>query len=1205
MKKTLQKTLAVIMVIAMIFTQMAIMSSAFESKIASVTIVADGKLIENYDGYWDDEWDEETGEYINEYFYYDAECAVTDIIITLNDGSVISEGEMGYYFNDAEVVTDQSYDNQWGVGTHNATAVLYSVDGKEFVCEFQVEIIENPVESIDIATVELIEKTNGWWLSSFDEETGEYIDNSWYMYTDIPNSLYEYTITLKDGTVIESENGYVECYGRMFTINTVIDELQYDEHWLVGNTYSAHTRIIGLEFDLNITIVETPVARIDVEPVTVIEEFDGWWQGDDSETEVDESWFTYEYYPEYTVTLKDGNVIESGEYGDIEYNGINYEPTYWDTQWDENWGLGTHDATMSLLGFEVDFEVEVIEHPILSVTAVAQNPLIENVDGCWEEVESGRLFYYYLYNANPIFTINYRDGSQFIGDLFETQEHIGEYIVYWPIGWHENPWGLGKHEFGFNIQGIEGTCEVEVVDTTIESMTLTPVRDLIIGIDDVNYQEYLDFVAKIKFKDGSTKECLVSELQYEYDSWIFSGEDYYVEENVRGGKFEFLGYEGEYTVKFVENPYESISISGTNELEITFNKLDGTTETATILDIYGRMGGLGLVYGEVYTDIGTFPGGISYAFDEATEKEYLNKEIAISIGDMESNTLETNNWYWAFSTSKDLYGNIQYYQDMNEEFAGIDITTGDYDINDVVNISVFDKAWKYDCEYDDYYLVFDADDVQEMVENTFNISNFDVTMYEGYNSANHTIRIEQWGGYGDWAKIDYTLEYKNGKWYGTREYSTYYSDEPEYINIILNDEMLLEKISFGKEEEIDTSLNGWKNEDGKWAFYVNGIKLKNQWKADSKGWCYLGEDGYMLTNALVKDSQGVCFVGSDGYIVYNKWVQFEGKWYFIDTKGYTVTNQWRKDSSGWCYLGSDGAMLTNEWVKDSKGYCYVSATGYIVYNQWVNYDGKWYFVDANGYKVSSQWRKDSIGWCYLGSDGAMLTNEWVKDSKGYCYVSATGYIVYNQWVNYDGKWYFVDANGYKVSSQWRKDSIGWCYLGSDGAMLTNKWVKDSKGWCYVDESGYIVYNQWINDGGKSYYIDANGYMVSNKWLKDGDNWRYVGADGSCLTNQWMKDSIGWCFLDENGYMVTNAMVTDSHGVCFVGEDGYWQSNVIIDDGYGYLYFDETGYMATDIIVYDGYGYRYFDETGYMVTDTWLTIDGESVYVDSNGYLDIQ
>ncbi len=1335
MKKTLQKTLAVVMVIAMIFSQVAIISFAAEPEIVSITAVAQNSLIEGYDGYWETEWDYEN-ECEVEYFRYSPNRANLIFTVTYKDGTVFTGDEneileaTGYW---PDTYYSQTYDNQWGVGKHDCKIGILDIEGT-----VEIEVIENPVESIKVGVNgQLIENYNGYVDyedNYWDEELEEWVGYNEFFYYYISDAEIDFTIYYKDGSVYNGNPDVI--YNETGYQVSLESDQSYENQWGVG-THEFSYDFIGNTGKGTVEIVENPVESIEVTPTKdLIEKSGGYYYCDmywDDElqdwAETEEYFYYNEFYDsdffEYQIFYKDGSIYTGFSYQIEQATGFCPNVIRDNQSYKNQWDIGEHDVVINYLGNEITVSVSVVENPIKSITAVAQNDLIELTDGYWatdwddeNECETEEYFIYDLDYADFIYTVTYKDGTVITGDRWKIEEETGYDVEKDDNQNFNNQWNVGEHEVTVEILGVEGTCTINIiespidyiivnditlientdgdwaydeywdedlgewvreneyfryliypsytavmkdgteyesdtdgsifyndrwiymsyntnqsfenqwgigtyevtgvlmgenvkfnatiVDTTIESMTLTPVRDLIIGIDDVNYQEYLDFVAEIKFKDGSTKECLVSELQYEYDSWIFSGEDYYVEENVRGGKFEFLGYEGEYTVKFVENPYESISISGTNELEITFNKLDGTTETATILDIYGRMGGLGLVYGEVYTDIGTFPGGISYAFDEATEKEYLNKDIAISIGDMESNTLETNNWYWAFSTSKDLYGNIQYYHDMNEEFAGIDITTGDYDINDVVNISVFDKAWKYDCEYDDYYLVFDADDVQEMVENTFNISNFDVTMYEGYNSANHTIRIEQWGGYGDWAKIDYTLEYKNGKWYGTREYSTYYSDEPEYINIILNDEMLLEKISFGKEDEnIDTSLNGWINENGKWAYYENGIKVTNQWKADSKGWCYLDEDGYMLTNALAKDSNGWCYVGSNGYIVYNQWVKYDGKWYFIDANGYTVSNQWKKDSTGWCYLGSDGAMLTNEWVKDSKGWCYVSSNGYIVYNQWVNYGGKWYFVDANGYRVSNQWRKDSIGWCYLGSDGAMLTNEWVKDSKGYCYVGSNGYIVYNKWVSYDGKWYFVDANGYKVSSQWRKDSIGWCYLGSDGAMLTNKWVKDSKGWCYVDESGYIVYNQWINDGGKSYYIDANGYMVSNKWLKDGDNWRYVGADGSCLTNQWMKDSIGWCFLDENGYMVTNAMVTDSHGVCFVGEDGYWQSNVIIDDGYGYLYFDETGYMATDIIVYDGYGYRYFDETGYMVTDTWLTIDGESVYVDSNGYLDIQ
>ena len=1237
MKKTLQKTLAVIMVIAMIFTQMAIIASAAEPEIVGIAAVAQKSLIENYDGYLDYEeiYDEELGEWVrnNEYFRYNPSNAELTIKVTYSDGSSVTgtESEIfektGYW---PDVYYSQTYEEQWGVGTHTCRIGIADVEGT-----FEVEVIENPVESFEVTPIkQFVENYHGFYTTSmvWSEDAEEYVESEEYFYYSPDYIGFRYVVTLKSGRVIDTESQW-ELYEALGYWVDIYSEQSYETQWGLGE-HEFDVSFLGHKVIVPVEVIESPVQSITVtQNKEIVEQISGYYTTDslydDDDNYIGESdeYFRYNIDDDlfnFTVTYKDGRVF-TGDRWDI-YEETNEYLEIDDAQSFENqWTVGKNEITVNFLDIETKFNVVISESPIASID-VEDIVLIENTDGYWdfdwnEETEENDLEYF-RYDVIPVYTVTMKDGTVYESDV--------DGDIYYDDSWvhmncnldqdYYNQLELGTYEVTGTLMGKTVTFNATIIDTPIESMTITPQRDLIIGWDDAEYfYEYNDFIAEIKFKDGSTDECLISDLYREY-GYEFTFETYEsVSDYVIAGTFKFMGYEGVFEVTFVENPYESISISGLNELIITLYKEDGTSEVATMLDYDWYMGDVGFAYGIIKTDKGIFPGGIAYAYDDEAAIEYPNKDIVITIGEMQSNTLETNNWYWAFSTSQKIYGAIYTYKELtceeyyDREFKGLDIANSDYNVTDLANIAAYRMGSMY--EYEDYeeeidgtynwFLVYDADDVVEMIEKIFNISNVDITECEGYNSEDNTVRIPWWGGVGDWADINYSLEYVDGKWHGTKEIYSYYTQKSEYTNVVLTDEMLVEKISFGKEEEIDTSLNGWKNEDGKWAFYVNGIKLKNQWKADSKGWCYLGEDGYMLTNALVKDSQGVCFVGSDGYIVYNKWVQFEGKWYFIDTKGYTVTNQWRKDSSGWCYLGSDGAMLTNEWVKDSKGWCYVSSNGYIVYNQWVNYGGKWYFVDANGYRVSNQWRKDSTGWCYLGSDGAMLTNAWVKDSKGYCYVGSNGYIVYNKWVSYDGKWYFVDANGYKVSSQWRKDSIGWCYLGSDGAMLTNKWVKDSKGWCYVDESGYIVYNQWINDGGKSYYIDANGYMVSNKWLKDGDNWRYVGADGSCLTNQWMKDSIGWCFLDENGYMVTNAMVTDSYGICFVGEDGYWQSNVIIDDGSGYLYFDETGYLATDVIVHDGYGYRYFDETGYMVTDTWLTIDGESVYVDSNGYLDIQ
>ncbi|MBR2407024.1 MAG: hypothetical protein IKB04_08330 [Clostridia bacterium] len=206
--------------------------------------------------------------------------------------------------------------------------------------------------------------------------------------------------------------------------------------------------------------------------------------------------------------------------------------------------------------------------------------------------------------------------------------------------------------------------------------------------------------------------------------------------------------------------------------------------------------------------------------------------------------------------------------------------------------------------------------------------------------------------------------------------------------------------------------NGWVPEGGKWYFYNNGQLVKNSWKADSKGWCYVGPNGYMLTNAWVRDSVGWCYVGSDGYC---------------------VTNCWKQDSKGWCYLDAQGRMATNKWIRDSQGWCYVG---------------------ADGYCVTNCWKRDSVGWVYLNSAGRMATNCWVRDSVGWCYVG---------------------ADGYAVTNCWKRDSVGWCYLNSNGSMTKSQWLKDGGKWYYLDGNGYMVTGRRVI-GGKTYVFDANGVL---------------------------------------------------------------------------------------------------------------------------------
>ncbi len=208
--------------------------------------------------------------------------------------------------------------------------------------------------------------------------------------------------------------------------------------------------------------------------------------------------------------------------------------------------------------------------------------------------------------------------------------------------------------------------------------------------------------------------------------------------------------------------------------------------------------------------------------------------------------------------------------------------------------------------------------------------------------------------------------------------------------------------------------SGWVKVGKAWAYYKNGKSVKNTWKKDSKGWCYIGEYGF------------------------------------------TVSDKWVKDSKGWCYLDSNGYMAKNKWVMDSVGWCYVGKDGYCVKNTW---------------------KKDSKGWCYLDSKGRMVVNGWAKDSKGWCYLDSNGYMVKDCWV-YDDGYYRIDKNGYMLSNKWFKNHDGWRYLAKSGKMVTLGWAKDSGGWLALDDLGRIITSGWVKDGDDFYYLDDDGYMVT-------------------------------------------------------------------------------------------------------------------------------
>ena len=134
---------------------------------------------------------------------------------------------------------------------------------------------------------------------------------------------------------------------------------------------------------------DDPYEDLEVESVTVtvseplIENASGWYEDVcDENGEVTGTFFYYDVdyaNPTVTVVYENGDVEEDlpyNLYGDVEIYNDQYEKA---------WGLGKHSVTLVYRGVEATFEVEIVETPVKSVTAVAQNKLIDGLDS-WVEV---------------------------------------------------------------------------------------------------------------------------------------------------------------------------------------------------------------------------------------------------------------------------------------------------------------------------------------------------------------------------------------------------------------------------------------------------------------------------------------------------------------------------------------------------------------------------------------------------------------------------------------------------------------------------------------------------------------------------------------------------------------------------------------------------------------------------------------------------
>ncbi len=453
--------------------------------------------------------------------------------------------------------SDQSYNNQWSVGEHKATINLLGV-----TAEYKIIITESPVQSLEISDISIVENSKGYIETGFEESYYHYC----YFYPD-------FSVTLKNGDIINSNGSSVEIGGEWYSLS--IDEsIQHNEHWTVGNTYEVTGSILGVSDTFNVTIKESPVESLSISDISIREKSTGWEE---------DGVFYYNFYPDYTITMKDGSVVNnSGIEIDGEWYSLSIDESI---QYNEPWTVGnTYEVTGSILGVRDTFNVTITENPIESIV-VDDIDVIVNTNGYYDSE-----YDCYIYSPNPTsFTAILKDGSQIksVNGIVEIAgEHFGISSCntnYWSQV--ENPWTVGNtYQMSASVGGFSDTFNVTITESPVVSIEVEDVT-CIEGtrgqyvVDDGGYYFYDDIYFRLNYKvtlsDGSVLEA--SEPYIEWggggDHGVYINGEFYEINNVIDNQdvshwsvgthtatAEFMGVTDEFNVTITESPVESVRV---------------------------------------------------------------------------------------------------------------------------------------------------------------------------------------------------------------------------------------------------------------------------------------------------------------------------------------------------------------------------------------------------------------------------------------------------------------------------------------------------------------------------------------------------------------------------------------------------------------------------------------------------------------------
>lgn len=654
--------------------------------------------------------------------------------------------------------------------------MLIMLSGIPFTASAAVTITD-----VSFEPVEVIENYHGYFTEDYDEETDWF--TSEYFYYDIYSEL-QFTVKFSDGEEF-TDSGWGFWYGDEYYEFEVETDQSYNNQWTVGNTYNADVSVSDITMQVPVTVVKSPVSKIEVEPFSIVEGTEGYLTSDyDWETDEEtEEYFYYEFdhilpctvtWTDGTTSVKDGYDVV---YGDDWYTfGIDTNQSY-----DNQWKAGnTYTVSVSLMGVTAEADVTIEEAPVRSIS-VKPVALIENMGGYLEnDYDPDRSYYHYRPESAMEYTIIWKDGTvtdskgtlvEYKGNTYEIQTYDGQS--------EETPWVIGN-TYSMDVYFMGKRLEVPV---TIEE---TPVQSIEV-IKEPQQTEYNvgeaftpeGAVLRLNYKDG-TYEDIVMDYSADlaslggYECYVKRFDDYFrmemngVPEAVYGMKsytMTLLGYVIEMDIVVNNRKVQSLSIANNGfDLEITATYSDGYQKKMKALGMYVGYGN------ETSEDIQS--GGMLVTDEAVFSGEFWELketgEVYIRLGNKDADRITSNRldeclWWKAQEKINRLAYSVAYGREDQDAFAG------------EVTAENIDELVKIMCHYTslhisegtpagnarDYYTI-PADKIEEGFVDMYGATP-DLTLSENYDAESDTYKVFMPGSGGLGFKFPVILEYSDGR----------------------------------------------------------------------------------------------------------------------------------------------------------------------------------------------------------------------------------------------------------------------------------------------------------------------------------------------------------------------------------------------------------------------------------------------------------